>query len=457
MARSASLNVYLGSKLVGIYARKADGATVFRYHDSWLNSELAFPISLSLPLSSRERTGLVVERVFDGLLPDNSDIREALAARTGAESDGVFDLLAELGRDCVGALRFLRTGEEAESPMAMRSRPLSEADITQRIAGLIQRPLGVATGVSEGEEFRISLGGAQDKTALLRIDNAWRLPLGSTPTSHIFKPAMGILRDGISLADSPWNEWFCLKLCAGFGLASARAEIEHYDGKPVLVVKRFDRQWRDGVLYRLPQEDLCQALGVAPARKYESHGGPGIRHILDLLHQASTPHADRLAFLKSQIVYWLLSAPDGHAKNFSIFLRPDGFSLTPIYDVMSAAPYHPKLAARKIKLAMALGNNRHYRVHTILPRHFYQTAQAAGIAKADVEILFDDLEKASDGALQDATVAAERAGMPARTRDAIVDTVRSHVRLFRLAPTVRAPVRSHASSDEEQSAPGLFS
>ncbi len=129
MARSASLSVYLGSKLVGIYVRKADGATVFRYHDSWLNSELAFPISLSLPLSSRERTGLVVDRVFDGLLPDNSDIREALAARTGAESDGVFDLLAELGRDCVGALRFLRPGEEAESPKAMRSRPLSQADI----------------------------------------------------------------------------------------------------------------------------------------------------------------------------------------------------------------------------------------------------------------------------------------------------------------------------------------
>lgn len=430
MPRSAALNVYLGSQPVGNYARKADGATVFRYHDSWLDSELAFPISLSLPLSSRERTGLVVDRVFDGLLPDNSEIREALAARTGAESDGVFDLLAELGRDCVGALRFLRPGEEAESTTEMRSRPLSHADVAQRIAGLIQRPLGVTTGDAEGEEFRISLGGAQDKTALLRMDDAWRLPVGSTPTSHIFKPAMGTLPDGISLADSPWNEWFCLKLCAGFGLASARAEIEHFDGRTVLVVERFDRQWRDGILYRLPQEDLCQALGVAPARKYESHGGPGIRQILDFLHQAIAPHADRLAFLKSQIVYWLLSAPDGHAKNFSIFLRPDGFAQTPIYDVMSAAPYHPKLAAQKIKLAMAIGNNRHYRVKTILRRHFYQTAQAAGIAEADVDSLFDDLEKASDCALQEATVAAERAGMPAHTRNAIVDSVRSHLRLF---------------------------
>lgn len=424
------MNVYLGSQLVGNYARKADGATVFRYHDSWLDSELAFPISLSLPLSSRERTGLVVDRVFDGLLPDNSEVREALAARTGAESDGVFDLLAELGRDCIGALRFLHPGETAESTRAVRSRPLSHADVAQRIAGLIQRPLGVTTGDTEGEEFRISLGGAQDKTALLRMDDAWRLPVGSTPTSHIFKPAMRTLPDGISLADSPWNEWFCLKLCAGFGLASARAEIEHFDGRPVLVVERFDRQWRDGVLYRLPQEDLCQALGVAPARKYESHGGPGIRQILDFLHQAAAPHADRLAFLKSQIVYWLLSAPDGHAKNFSIFLRPDGFTLTPIYDVMSAAPYNPKLAAQKIKLAMAIGNNRHYRVNTILPRHFYQTARAAGIAEADVDTLFDELEKASDDALQEATAAAERAGMPDRTRDAIVGTVRSHVRLI---------------------------
>lgn len=456
MARSASLNVYLGGQRVGIYTRKASGATTFRYRDSWLSSDLAFPISMSLPLSPREQTGLAVDRVFDGLLPDNSDIREALAARTGAESDGVFDLLAELGRDCVGALRFLRPGEEAGNATAMRSRPLSQADVAQRIAGLIQRPLGVTTGVSEGGEFRISLGGAQDKTALLRVDNAWRLPLGSTPTSHIFKPVMGVLRGGISLADSPWNEWFCLKLCSGFGLASARAEIEHFNDEPVLVVERFDRQWRDGILYRLPQEDLCQAFGVAPARKYESHGGPGIRHILDFLHQASSPHADRLAFLRSQIVYWLLSAPDGHAKNFSIFLRPDGFTLTPIYDVMSAAPYHPKLAAQKIKLAMAIGASRHYRVHTILPRHFYQTAQAAGIARADVDTLFDDLEQASDDALQDATVAAERASMPARTRDAIVDAVRKHLRLFRFAPPVRGKDANRLRDGEDQSAPGLF-
>lgn len=230
------------------------------------------------------------------------------------------------------------------------------------------------------EDFRISIAGMQEKTAFLFADDGWQLPLGATPTSHIFKPAMREGPDGADFSDSSWNEWFCLKLCAGFGLASANAEVQHFDDKPVIVVERFDRRWQDGVLYRLPQEDLCQALGVPPSRKYESDGGPGILAVLEFLNQAANPRADRLTFFKAQIIFWLLAAIDGHAKNFSVFLTPGGFNLTPMYDVMSAAPY-PELTPQKIKLAMAIGNNRHYRVQKIVPRHFHQMGRAAVLPK----------------------------------------------------------------------------
>jgi serine/threonine-protein kinase HipA len=94
-----------------------------------------------------------------------------------------------------------------------------------------------------------------------------------------------------------------------------------------------------GRLLRLPQEDCCQALSVPPPRKYEPDGGPGIRQILELLKASDEPEADQTLFLKAQIVFWLLGATDGHAKNFSIFLLPGGrFRLTPLYDVMSAQP-----------------------------------------------------------------------------------------------------------------------
>ncbi len=96
-------------------------------------------------------------------------------------------------------------------------------------------------------------------------------------------------------------------LCRALGLESANAEVLIFDGKPVIDIERLDRVWQDGVLYRLPQEDICQALGVPPLRKYQSDGGPGIVDVLEFLNGAIAPYEDRLAFMKAQIVYWLPS------------------------------------------------------------------------------------------------------------------------------------------------------
>ena len=315
----------------------------------------------------------------------------------------------------------------------MTYRPIYDEEISYRIANLTYAPLGMATSqraTGEGDSFRISIAGMQEKTAFLYVDDHWQLPTGATPTSHIFKPAMGMRKLGPDFSDSPWNEWLCLNLCAEFGLISARSNVLHFNGIPVIVIERFDRHWQDGVLYRLPQEDLCQALGVPPAKKYESDGGPGILAILEFLRQAADPRADRLTFMKSQIVFWLLAAIDGHAKNYSIFLTPDGFSLTPLYDVMSAAPY-PELALQKIKLAMAVGDNRHYRIHKIAPRHFYQIGRAAGFASDDMDEIFGGLSASIDVVLEKVMVEAERAGVPENTRNAIAEGVRMRTKLFR--------------------------
>ena len=51
-------------------------------------------------------------------------------------------------------------------------------------------------------EFRISLAGAQEKTALLMHDGQWQRPIGATPTTHIFKLPVGrIEHAGIELSD----------------------------------------------------------------------------------------------------------------------------------------------------------------------------------------------------------------------------------------------------------------
>jgi serine/threonine-protein kinase HipA len=330
------LDVYLGSSKVGQYARVPSGATSFRYDPVWLSSERAFPISLSMPLSDRVWSGEGATSYFDGLLPDDRTVREKIAAREHAESAGIFDLLAVIGRDCVGALRFVPEGIDPGDPTKMEYRSVTEDEIAARLASLGNNPLGL---YADEDDFRISIAGVQEKTAFLRVDNQWQLPLGPTPTSHIFKPAMKVGPDGADFSDTPWNEWLCLVLCRALGLETANAEVRMYDDKPVIVVERFDRTWQEGVLYRLPQEDICQALGVPPLRKYQSDGGPGIVEVMEFLNGAVAPHEDRLTFMKAQIVFWLLAAIDGHAKNFSIFLSQGGFRLTPLYDVMSAAPY----------------------------------------------------------------------------------------------------------------------
>lgn len=384
------LNVYLNGRLVGRLRREASGAIDFRYDPDWLAWEHALPVSLSLPLREDRYTGDPVIAVFDNLLPDSEPIRRRLAEHVHAEGYDAYSLLAKVG-DCVGALQFLPDGMAPEPVGSVEGRPAGEDYIAGKLADLTATPLGV----DEDEEFRISLAGAQEKTALLFWKKQWHVPHGTTPTTHILKPQIGRLPNGIDLSQSVENEYLCMKIAAAFGLPTAGVGIADFKGRRVLVVERFDRRWTaDKRLLRLPQEDCCQALSVPPTLKYESDGGPGMAAILELLKGSDEPETDRRRFLKAQIMLWLLGATDGHAKNFSVFLLPGGrFRLTPLYDVMSAQPARDadQLQKNKMKLALAVGDNRHYVIDGIMPRHFGQTAAANGMPDQVIRAIFEEL------------------------------------------------------------------
>src|SRR5690606_9589189 len=159
-----------------------------------------------------------------------------------------------------------------------------------------------------------SIAGAQEKTALLRKDGQWFKPNGTTATTHILKPQIGQLPNGIDLSNSVENEHFCAKLMAALGVPTAHTEIADFGGKRTLIVERFDRLWTTGGrLLRVPQEDICQALSVPPSRKYQSDGGPGMRDIIELLKGSDTPEDDIATFMRACIIFWVLGATDGHA------------------------------------------------------------------------------------------------------------------------------------------------
>jgi len=382
--RYAPLDIFMNGRLVGRIAKQPGGAIDFTYHNSWLIWENALPVSLSLPLREARYTGRAATAVFDNLLPDNEDTRRRLAASVKADGDDAYSLLAAVGRDCVGALQFLAEGTKPGPVGQVEGRPLSHEDIAGILGDLNRTPLGVD---DEGE-FRISIAGAQEKTALLFWQNNWNIPHGSTATTHILKPQIG-MRGNIDLSQSVENEHLCMKLTGTLGLPTARTEIHDFGDRRTLVVERFDRRWTgDQRLLRLPQEDCCQALSVPPSAKYQADGGPGIVTILELLKGSDDPERDRRNFMKTQIVFWLLGAIDGHAKNFSIFLGPGGrFSMTPLYDVMSAQPAVDagQIRHNRMKLALAVGENNHYVVNTIMPRHFIQTGAAAGMPDAVIQ------------------------------------------------------------------------
>lgn len=388
--RQSKTAVWYERARVGTLTRATDGAIAFTYDPDWLASEAAFPVASALPLIRLKWQGDPVVAAFDNLLPDaEGELREKIAARVGAQGKDVFSLLSVLGRDCVGALQFLPV-DEAPSEQDMQYRVISEEEMVADLKNLATAPLALG----EDEDFRISIAGAQEKTAYLRIDGQWAKPRGITPTSHIFKTPMGLIPgpEQNDLSDSVENELFCMTLAREIGLPAAHVEKLTLPGQVVLSVERFDRVWQGDTLKRLPQEDICQSLGYPSAMKYQRLGGPGIAQIMELLRESDTPIEDRETFFRAQIFFFLIGASDGHAKNFSLRLgRRARFTLAPLYDILSVAPVvrAGRLQRKRYRLAMSI--NGHYGIDEIVPRHFEAEGRAADLPRGRALELLQDM------------------------------------------------------------------
>ena len=422
--RSGTMQVLLNGRSVGALRLAGSGAISFTYDPEWLAWEHAMPISLSLPLREEAHQGGPVIAYLENLLPDNQAIRERVAARVRAGGTDAWHMLEKIGRDCVGALQFV-SGEIPEVG-ALAGEPVSEAQIADMLRNLASAPLGL----DEEDDFRISIAGAQEKTALLRHEGVWIRPSGLTPTTHILKTQLGVLPAGIDLSDSVENEFFCMSFCRAMGMDVAEVEIADFEDVRSLVVTRFDRRWtKDGRLIRLPQEDFCQALTVPPSQKYQMDGGPGITEGIGLLNGSDDPETDQRAFFRAQVLFWLLGATDGHAKNFSIALRPGGFRMTPLYDVLSAQKAVDDGQIRQNRMRLAMAVDGHYRINEVVPRHFLQAAKVAGFGVALAEEVLSGVATELEPAL-DKTLADLPDGFPQPLAEAIAAGIRRRAIAF---------------------------
>lgn len=421
--KSIRLMLWMNGLPIGTWEVDSTGRHHLVYAEGWLESDHGRPVSLSMPLRpGAAYRGDVVRHYFENLLPDNRLIRERLQARFHTRSTSAQDLLAEVGRDCVGALAILPEGESPVGYDRIEGVPLTEAQIEQALGQVT-----VDARHADEDHFRISIAGAQEKTAFLWHEGRWMRPTGATPTTHIFKLPLGVPPSGIDLTTSVENEWLCARILAAYGVPVAQGDIARFGERTVLVVPRFDRQLAsDGTwLLRLPQEDFAQVCGVGPDAKYESDGGTGIKTVLDRLLGSAQADKDRQDFFRTQVLFWMLAAIDGHAKNFSVFIEPRGhFRLTPRYDVLSAYPVlghgRGKLAAEKVKMAMAVwGDNRHYTWREIRRAHFEKTAKDCGLGSS-VRALIDELVERSPEVIAQVT-AALPPGFPEAVSASILD------------------------------------
>ena len=362
-----SLTVWWDGEVVGSLALDRHGALRFAYAPRWLDDDSAPPVSFSLPKRQASFSTRECLPFFEGLLPEGAQ-RDAVAAVLGVSSGNTFGLLAELGREVAGALSLWPDGE-APPPRRATQPPelLSDEALLQLLDTIRTRPFLAARRGG----LRLSLAGAQSKMPVIVIDGAVALPSSGQPSTHILKPSTARFP---SITE---NEAFAMRLAARTGLSVASIQPRVVANRSFLLVERYDRRMGDdGKIKRLHQEDFCQALGVPPAQKYASEGGPTFARCFDLVRRVCTrPAREVLKLLDAAILQTLLGNADAHGKNYSLLSRPDGsIEVAPLYDLLSTIAY-PDLSPM---LAMKIAGRG--RLRQLRPGDWERFAASAGLS-----------------------------------------------------------------------------
>lgn len=376
---TSELVALLDGKEIGRVHRDAHGRLTFAYDDKWRKAADAYPLSLSMPLAAQEHGRSATEAFLWGLLPDNEQVLRRWAAKFQVSARNVFALMSHVGEDCAGAVQFvvpdrlgaILTGKEDKVEW------LDASDIVKRLQTLRADHAAWRLPRDTGQ---FSLAGAQPKTALLLQNGRWGIPSGRLPTTHILKPPTGHF-DGHAE-----NEHICLMLARSLGLPAAQSKVMRFEDEIAIVIERYDRQQKGNDIVRVHQEDICQALGIMPTKKYQNEGGPSAFNIVELLRTYSTDRQEDVdTFIAAMGFNWLIAGTDAHAKNFSLLLSGRRVRLAPLYDLASVLPYD-EFDMHKIKLAMKIGGE--YKLSQIGLHQWQKLARETRIqAKELVELL----------------------------------------------------------------------
>lgn len=328
-----SLDVYLHGELIGGLFPTGEDGYRFAYRPETVEEIGAGEVLLSnsLPVRGEPFSAGASRAYVEGLLPQGCR-RHAIAAELGLDPDDGFGLIAELGRDCPGAVVFLRQGEDPEPSDIDSPAWLSEEELEE----LLQPQPAQLFDPANERRMRFALPGERHKLALLydEATERWAWPEPGAPSTHILKPESAERRGLVA------NEMTCTLAYRELGLPVAHTSVERIAGRTCLVSKRFDR-WEGGFeTERLHQESFAQALGIAPTADGHSRQGetPDLSESCGLLRAIGEEHGTRI-LMSAVLCDLVIGNCAARGAKAALLFTGDGPILAPFFGIAATEIY----------------------------------------------------------------------------------------------------------------------
>lgn len=347
-----TLEVWLGDELVGRVEESRKGGR-FAYAESVVSRDAGIPLlSMALPVKARPFGESKTQNWFDGLLPEGGR-RRAICRNLGVSEYDWIGLLAEIGRECAGAVKIFAEGTESlcdgtYEPIGAKELALQLSDISARMP---------RRGTNA---FRMSLGGFQEKLCVALpelspgaayVDGSGALsPIGDAASTHILKPENANAYPGCAESEA-----WAMRVASSAARCSRTAVLRVEGAPDTLVVERYDRRREGGLATRIHQEDACQALGLSPSSKYATEeaakeNDPTYVAMAKLLWRyAGDPLEEIAELLRQMTANFVLGNWDAHAKNTS-FLLESTATVAPMYDVVPIAEVEPRTRLLSLRI-----------------------------------------------------------------------------------------------------------
>jgi serine/threonine-protein kinase HipA len=437
----SELLILIEGELAACAVADKSGRLSLTYEKAWRASPRSYSLSVNMPLAEVTYPHKSVWSYLWNLLPENPNVLQRWAQQYHVSAGNPFRLLAYVGADAPGAAQFIPPERCAE--IQSEHHPVIEwINLDELRDRLIELRADISAVRRPGDIGKMSLPGAQAKTAFYwdRQTNRWGVPGGRTPTTHIIKPCIPGF-DGLVE-----NEHLCQAIAARLEMPAARSFVLMLD-QPYIVVERYDRlppAPGTELPRRIHQEDMCQALGLMPTKKYQEDGGPGIQQLTTLIRRVSaSPEVDVERFLKANMFNWLIGGTDAHAKNYSFLIGAgDEIRLAPLYDLSSQLPY-PDLIAQRV--AMKIGD--HYDFALVTPADWRTLAHSCALDEEQVIGMLTEMARALPDVISAAHAQARTDGLSERVLGPLAQRLIAHAgeRLASITATRSGgPVRRRA-------------